>query len=469
MKRFRVYENIAVFSITLLVSLFVTYIYSPVITSYAAVSPEVNVEIESSINLATSANDVNMDSEVGSFVHNSLTLTVVTNSQYGYTLAVEDADEDTSMVHENPNVSDTMSSDFAGAKTSDSMSDNTWGFSVDNGQNYYHIPEFGVPTIIARTDGYIPNGTASHAVDFGVKVGMTTAGTYQDTVKFTAYTNGFGGLPENGSGVNERGTKIDGSMQAFGCSNLASGETIVLKDIRDNNTYTVAKLADGNCWMTQNLRISAQTLTADDSDVSSTYTMGGSQEISLLGDKVKRYVDNINKNHPVPSSLEESLEISEVLYRMLLTLSKDNGGYYSTTVAYGGYVNSYESMAAGSNTVPSSICPKNWRIPTENEFKTLISKYSDRSALKNAPVNITYSGQVVLNTEVLDDSGLNYKYTFEKYNEGNMAHYITSTMKEYTINGQKSTLPTVYHIDDNKIQSEYDRGSDFHSVRCIAR
>ena len=93
MKRFRVYENIAVFSITLLVSLFVTYIYSPVITSYAAVSPEVNVEIESSINLATSANDVNMDSEVGSFVHNSLTLTVVTNSQYGYTLAVEDADD----------------------------------------------------------------------------------------------------------------------------------------------------------------------------------------------------------------------------------------------------------------------------------------------------------------------------------------------------------------------------------------
>ena len=34
-----------------------------------------------------------------------------------------------------------------------------------------------------------------------------------------------------------------------------------LYDIRDNNSYTVRKLADGNCWMTTNLNLSLSTNT----------------------------------------------------------------------------------------------------------------------------------------------------------------------------------------------------------------
>ena len=43
--------------------------------------------------------------------------------------------------------------------------------------------------------------------------------------------------------------------------------TVILVDIRDNNTYTVAKLLDGRCWMTRNLKIAGKELTKDDSDV----------------------------------------------------------------------------------------------------------------------------------------------------------------------------------------------------------
>ena len=56
---------------------------------------------------------------------------------------------------------------------------------------------------------------------------------------------------------------IPTTMQGFGdyCKNMVqdngnngSNISITLRDTRDNNTYTVAKLKDGNCWMTQNLR-----------------------------------------------------------------------------------------------------------------------------------------------------------------------------------------------------------------------
>ena len=41
-----------------------------------------------------------------------------------------------------------------------------------------------------------------------------------------------------------------------------------LKDSRDNSTYRIRKLADGNCWMTQNLRLKLKTATALNSETS---------------------------------------------------------------------------------------------------------------------------------------------------------------------------------------------------------
>ncbi|MBR2587566.1 hypothetical protein IKE71_04325, partial [Candidatus Saccharibacteria bacterium] len=48
------------------------------------------------------------------------------------------------------------------------------------------------------------------------------------------------------------------TMQTFNtaaCSNLGMHQTIALRDERDNNVYTVAKLKDDNCWMTSNLAL----------------------------------------------------------------------------------------------------------------------------------------------------------------------------------------------------------------------
>ena len=57
----------------------------------------------------------------------------------------------------------------------------------------------------------------------------------------------------------------------------SEGDTKQLIDWRDGKTYWVAKLKDGNCWMTQNLDLditSGKSLTRELSDVSSSWNPG---------------------------------------------------------------------------------------------------------------------------------------------------------------------------------------------------
>ena len=75
----------------------------------------------------------------------------------------------------------------------------------------------------------------------------------QETITFTAgqYTGSNPGLS-----LYARWIKSAGSLQNWsGCSSLQSGAVTALTDQRDNETYAVAKLADGNCWMIENLRL----------------------------------------------------------------------------------------------------------------------------------------------------------------------------------------------------------------------
>lgn len=62
--------------------------------------------------------------------------------------------------------------------------------------------------------------------------------------------------------------------------------TNTLIDLRDGRSYTVSKLADGNCWMTQNLRIGGDeeiTLTSEDSDVEAAFVLPIAQTNGKVG------------------------------------------------------------------------------------------------------------------------------------------------------------------------------------------
>ena len=141
-------------------------------------------------------------------------------------------------------------------------------------------------------------------------------------------------------------------MRSGICHNMKIGDSATLTDTRDNNTYTIAKLSDGKCWMTQNLRLINKTITSADSNVSANFTVPAS---ALWTDT----------SYTAPHA------------------------YYNNDTDYGAYYNWYTATAGtGTNSVPSgdassSICPKGWRLPTggsSGEFQALYAKYPNSNS-----------------------------------------------------------------------------------------
>ena len=126
-------------------------------------------------------------------------------------------------------------------------------------------------------------------------------------------------------------------LTASHCANSDNGATATLRDRRDNNSYTIAKI-NGNCWMTQNLRLAGgTTLTSTYSNVSSSYTIPTTDLTSG-----NSYTDG--RIH--------------------------NSGNTTT-----GYWYNFCAASAGTNCQNSTttnttydICPKGWRLPTKTEF-----------------------------------------------------------------------------------------------------
>ena len=194
--------------------------------------------------------------------------------------------------------------------------------------------------------------------------------------------------------------------------------TVTLADTRDNNTYTVSKLADGKCWMTQNLRIIDKTITPADSNVMANYTIPASSLSGFISyDTSNAYVDS-------------------------------DGGFYTWYTATAG--TGTRSMSSGNTSV--SICPKGWRLPTggnNGEFKTLYDNYNSSLALRSNPVNITLSDYVVSNSRVSQGSNSNGNY---------WSSTVGSSYFAYNLRLNASSVSPAY--DDTK--------SLGFSVRCIA-
>ena len=216
---------------------------------------------------------------------------------------------------------------------------------------------------------------------------------------------------------NRNATQLDTDGSRHGDPNYVPTKTLV--DTRDNNIYTVSKLADGKCWMTQNLRIAGKAITPADSNVTANYTIPASSISGFSAyDTSNAYVDS-------------------------------DGGFYTWYTATAG-TGAKSLSANGQNTI-ASICPKGWRLPTSgnsnNEFQALYNNYNSSSALRSNPVNLTLSGYVDISSHSRQDSG---------------GYYWSSTV--YSGNDAYD----LYLITSNAYPAAYYGKYGGFSVRCIA-
>ena len=421
----RIITNVSIFSLFLLFGFTLLSLFAPILGSNA--SNQSTQELSANINpvLSLSApEDLNFTltpTSTGTFDSKELRVNVSTNAIKGYELYFSSEDEATDMKHASSSISNKISSNFTGSLTSTSMANNTWGYSLNN-TDFSSIPKKSNQIKLKDLNTYPTATDRTQSVYFGVKADTTLpSGIYEKNVIFTAlaHANPARTLhsistmqqmkPEICTATTtpkKESTTLDTDGSHHGDSNYVPTKT--LTDIRDNNTYTVSKLADGKCWMTQNLRIIDKTITPADSDISgfSSY------------DTSNAYVDG-------------------------------DGGFYNWYTATAG-TGTYTLSTQGQNTTVS-ICPKGWRLPTGGnggEFQTLYNNYSSSSALSSSPVNLTLSG---------------YEYSGSRYDQGSNGYYWSSTVVSSS-NAYSLALNTSYVRPTNYS----GKGLGF-SVRCVAR
>lgn len=168
--------------------------------------------------------------------------------------------------------------------------------------------------------------------------------------------------------------RTTGDMQNWsGCSSLTQGAVTALKDSRDNSVYTVAKLADGKCWMIENLRLdnTPELSSANTHNPSLPLTNNNSatsNHLSATTDPTNTAWCTTNSSNCIDQSIlstnNTTLFTNNTASNYDVTSNVYSYGnyynWYSATVGHGKYGESYGSSYIASG----DICPTGWHLPT---------------------------------------------------------------------------------------------------------
>ena len=234
------------------------------------------------------------------------------------------------------------------------------------------------------------------------------------------------------------------SLQTFASNNrclvMSQGDIIALQDARDNNLYAVAKLADGKCWMIENLRLEHNETNRNWGDDALSQGFGG--DFIGLSDSESSNFDNV--------------VISNVLYNTgnAYTMPRYKNSYYNDY--YGNYYSWAAAIAdttphtvANENVTTSSICPAGWRLPTggaNGDYYNLNYALNNNQNVTNSsvallsyPANFLFTGYFNKNDELSTHNG--YYWTSSSLSNSPQSYawsfYITKTNLSYTYGIQK--------------------------------
>ena len=398
--------------------------------------------------------------------------TVRVQNSGGYSVYVG---SNSSQLKNGSNVIDSVTS----ATTYANLPVNRWGYSFVKGttvqDSYKAMPATLRSTALdSNTSTSIKDETRTYMLSFAANIGADKpAGTYTNSVTMSVVSS-----PLEVS--NEFGIDTMQEMTSSVCAGVAAGTTDQLRDTRDGKYYWVSKLADGKCWMTQNLDLDLSTstaLTPATSDVSTNWTPGYSTATqatssTILADNTGQRswsLGNYRITNPTtsndcgyPKNDASQCTAQFTAYTTPTTQNKDANAHYilgnhyqwnAATAGTGGTISSGQAT--------SSICPKGWKLPESNStavgsFGGLINAGSigtDVAKLTSAPYYFVRGGDVNQST----------RYLFE--DAGNGGYYWSSTPRS---NGSSAYFLTFGSTDFITPSNNATRRFGF-SVRCIAR
>ena len=252
---------------------------------------------------------------------------------------------------------------------------NTYDYETNPNANFYGPNE----------DITVPEGTTEHGLAL-YAVWIKSAGNLQDSSKVAELCGANGNLIA--ATYDDEGDQDEETWSIT--ANLSS--ISALTDTRDNQTYAIAKLTDGNCWMIENLRLAdthqegvntvPTTLTTantnnplnDNNPTNPTVTLKHNYSdtdtyptLSATSSDATSWCTTNSAACDDQSRLRTDNTASRVSYTTTQTMSTGVNLY-----SYGNYYNWYSATAGrgtysktSGNTV-GDLCPAGWHLPYGN-------------------------------------------------------------------------------------------------------
>ena len=383
----------------------------------------------------------------GSTVTQNAIVDVATSNRTGYTLYMASDYQDnnnnytTALINVDPTVDATI-------PTSTSAVSNFWNYTV-GASSPIAIPAHGAPDTI-RDDVSEPTESSLTTVGISVNVDNDTpSGTYRNKLMFTATANYVPPeLPDfwNITTMQEMTPEVCASVYTPNNTVSVTDENIITKaralareytansdgtssqvpettllDDRDadgtgtKKSYKVRKLADGNCWMVENLEYDLVGLYNNGKRGIGSKNDGSTFEMTdaNLASGVTYYdVTTENAYDVVISQNTRSLD-NVTRLSSLGDVAGQTEYYYNWTAATAGQGSKGNSVINAN--VDGSICPAGWRLPTN--YDDIDSRNISWSALTDA-----YLGSVNTTTGVATME----KYPLNFYRAGNITANVHS-------------------------------------------
>ena len=450
---------------------------------------DVDFTINPTISVSLSGDLLINDLVPGSYADsNIITVNAATNASHGYYLAATVGDSNSSSSNHNTNLTHSTNSNYTFTKLSSNaanlsdFSDNQWGYSysTDGGTNwvsgsqgstdtgYNGLPLDGNDsgaTGITLIDTTSPVANNSVKFKIGAKASNTQpAGTYTNTINFYAVT------------YKTPVTIADAvyMQDVEECpSTLPTEKTYTLKDSRDEQEYTVAKLKDGKCWMTENLNLAGNTaLSSANTDVTSDYigNFSTSNNLTKSGNTIVL---------PVSSTTGFDTNNYSYVYNTGNNTNNctDPGcySYYSWDAATLG---SGRSISTNNANAEQSICPKGWKLPStydgsgvaveDTDFRALMIAYDGSNSIQNYDSSTTPTGATMYGN-IGPDSTPNFLlagyYSNGSFDSGGSAGRYWSSTSSSSTNSARYLFFTQSRVSSADTYYRYVG----RSVRCLLK
>ncbi|MBQ1373478.1 hypothetical protein IIY66_01585, partial [Candidatus Saccharibacteria bacterium] len=259
-----------------------------------------------------------------------------------------------------------------------------------------------------------------------------------------------------------------------GTLNVGKNTITALTDNRDGNIYTVARLADGNCWMTENLRLDNEAtistantnnpLVADNNVAIKNNDGNTSAHLSPTSNSWCTNSDSACYDQSYLNTNNSLLPATSPSFSQDFTNGSHNSSFDSNVVSYSNYYNWYSATAGNgtydksSGEVAGDICPAGWRLPVGGNNNTSGSFYylhqqmgaasgaTGSNNWRSFPNNFVYSGNW---------------YGSSAYYRGSYGYYWSSTAySTYYAYGLYFGSSSVYPANNGNKYGGY-------SVRCV--